>query len=104
MFVNQDTRKPFPKVERSTKILNLIHSDVCDLHGWPTLGNKKYFITFIDDCTRYCYVYLMHSKDKVLEKFKIFKTEVKLQCETFIKCLRSEEENNMIQIFLSPMV
>ena len=82
------TRKPFPRVERNTKILDLIHSDVCDLHRWPTIGGKKYFVTFIDDCTRYCYVYLMHSKDEVLEKFKIFKSEVELQCENFIKCLR----------------
>jgi hypothetical protein len=30
----------------------------------------------------------LHSKDEVLEKFKIYKTEVELKCETKIKCLR----------------
>ena len=54
------------------------------------IGSKKYFVTFIDACTRYCYIYLMLSKAEVLEKFKIFKVEVELQCETFIKCLRSD--------------
>ncbi|GJU33263.1 zinc finger, CCHC-type containing protein [Tanacetum coccineum] len=33
-------------------ILELIHSDLCDLHATPTLGNKKYFVTFIDDASR----------------------------------------------------
>ena len=47
------TRQPFPKIERKTNKLELIHSDVCDLHNTPTLGNKKYFATFIDDCTRF---------------------------------------------------
>ena len=36
------------------------------------------------------YVYLLHSKDEALEKFKVFKSEVELQCETFIKCLRTD--------------
>lgn len=84
------TRQPFKSVERSSKVLDLIHSDVCDLHGWPTIGGKKYFVTFIDDYSRFCYVYLMHSKNEVLDKFKIFKAQVELQHETFIKCFRSD--------------
>lgn len=31
----------------------------------------------------------MHTKDEVLEKYKIFKTKVDLQYETSIKCLRN---------------
>lgn len=33
------TRLPFKRVERSSKILDLIHSNVCDLHGW-NIGGK----------------------------------------------------------------
>lgn len=54
--------------ERSSKILDLIHSDVCDLHGWPTICGKRYFVTFIDGYTIYYCVYLVHSKDEVLKK------------------------------------
>src|ERR1044072_7045615 len=90
------TRQPFKKIERSSKVLDLIHSDVCDLHGWPTIGGKKYFVTFIDDCSRFCYVYLMHSKDEVLDKFKIFKEQVELQHETFIKCFRRNGKCHVI--------
>ncbi|GJW69691.1 zinc finger, CCHC-type containing protein [Tanacetum coccineum] len=47
------TKKPFQNVKRETKVLELIHSDLCDLHDTPSLGNKKYFVTFIDDASRY---------------------------------------------------
>ncbi|EOX94625.1 Uncharacterized protein TCM_004260 [Theobroma cacao] len=84
------TRNPFPKVKRNTKLLELIHSDVCDMHSTPTLTGKKYFVAFIDDFSKYCYVYLLHSKDEVLDKFKVYKSKVELQYEYFIKCLRSD--------------
>jgi hypothetical protein len=29
-----------------------------------TKDGKRYFITFIDDCTRFCYVYLLKTKDE----------------------------------------
>ena len=41
-----------------------------------TRGGKYYFITFIDDCSRYTYVYLLRTKDKDLSKFKIYVIEV----------------------------
>ncbi|GJY89907.1 zinc finger, CCHC-type containing protein, partial [Tanacetum coccineum] len=84
------TRLPFPTSKRSSKIIELVHSNVCDLHATPTIGGKKYFATFIDDYSRYCYVYLLHSKDEVLEKFRIYKSEVELKCDTRIKCLRTD--------------
>ncbi|KAJ9566098.1 hypothetical protein OSB04_002064 [Centaurea solstitialis] len=50
------TRQPFAKnINRDTKVLELVHSDLCDFHSISSLGNKKYVVTFIDDATRYCY-------------------------------------------------
>ncbi|GJW16634.1 zinc finger, CCHC-type containing protein [Tanacetum coccineum] len=68
----------------------LIHSDLCDMHATPSLGNKKYFVTFIDDASRFCYVYLSHTKDETLDKFKVFKTEVELQQRSMIKRFRTD--------------
>ena len=79
------TRNPFPKIERTSKVLDLIHSNICDLYGTPNLGGNKYFVTFIDNFSRYCYVYLLHSKDEVMHKFKIYKNEIELHLETFVK-------------------
>ena len=55
-----------------------------------TRGGKKYFITFIDDCTRYCYVYLLQSKDEAIEMFKHYKIEVENQLSKKIKAIRSD--------------
>ncbi|GKE47743.1 zinc finger, CCHC-type containing protein [Tanacetum coccineum] len=45
------TKKPFQNVKRETYVLELIHSDLCDVHATPSIGNKKYFVTFIDDAS-----------------------------------------------------
>ncbi|GJY16031.1 zinc finger, CCHC-type containing protein [Tanacetum coccineum] len=84
------SKKPFKNVKRETEVLELIHSDLCDLHDTPSLGNKKYFLTFIDDVSRFCYVYLLHIKDEALDKFKVFKTEVELQQGSLIKRFRTD--------------
>ncbi|GKB81915.1 zinc finger, CCHC-type containing protein [Tanacetum coccineum] len=82
--------KPFQNIKRETEVLELIYSDLCDLHATPSLGNKKYFVTFIDDAFRFCYVYLLHSNDEALAKFKVFKTEVELQQGSQIKRFRTD--------------
>ena len=56
----------------------------------PSHGGKKYFITFIDDCTRYCYVYLLNSKDETIDAFKKYKIEVENQLNKKIKMIRSD--------------
>ena len=84
------TKVPFHSVERSTEPLDLIHNDICDLKFVQTRGGKKYFITFIDDCTRYCYVYLLQSKDEAIEMFKHYKNEVENQLSKKIKAIRSD--------------
>ena len=84
------TRSSFQTVERNTEPLELIHSDVCDLKFIQTRGGNKYFITFIDDSTKYCYVYLLKSKSEALEKFVLYKNEVENQLNKKIKRLRSD--------------
>ena len=42
-------RKPFPQSHSETSLLELIHSDICEMDGVLTHSGKRYFITFIDD-------------------------------------------------------
>ena len=53
-------------------------------------GGNKYFITFIDDCSRYCYVYLLSRKDEAVNAFKSYKAEVETQLNKKIKIIRSD--------------
>nr|GEX90000.1 zinc finger, CCHC-type [Tanacetum cinerariifolium] len=94
------TRQPFNGVNRKSKVLDLIHSDLCDFHANPSLGHDKYVINFIDDASRYCYVYLLHGKHEALDKFKIYKQEVELQRQDLIKVLRTDrgEPNDYVSV------
>jgi hypothetical protein len=66
--------KHFKSVEeKSLSPLDLIHSDLCEMNGILTRAAKKYFISFIDDATRYCQLYLIKTKDEALNCFKIYK-------------------------------
>ena len=44
----------------------------------------------MDDSTKYCYVYLLKSKDEAIEKFVLYKNEVENQLNKKIKVLRSD--------------
>ena len=84
-------RKPHePAKERHLAPLELIHSDLCEMNGVLTKGEKKYFMTLIDDSTRFCYVYLLNTKDEALHYFKVYKAEVENQLEKKIKRVRSD--------------
>jgi transposase InsO family protein len=76
------------KEARNLAPLDLVHSDLCEMNGILTKGGKKDFMTLIDDCTRFCYVYLLKTKDEALHYFKIYKGEVENQLERKIKRLR----------------
>nr|ABA97586.1 retrotransposon protein, putative, Ty1-copia subclass [Oryza sativa Japonica Group] len=88
---SKQPRKPHKaSVARNLAPLELVHSDLCEMNGVLTKGGKKYFMTLIDDCTRFCYVYLLKTKDEALHYFKIYKAEVENQLERKIKRLRSD--------------
>ena len=71
--------------------MELIQSDLCDFHSTPSLGNKKYVITFIDDFFKFCYVYLLHTKDEAINYFKIYKNKVEIQIGSKLKRLRTSK-------------
>lgn len=75
--------------ERNLAPLEIIHSELCEMNGVLIKGGKRYFMTLIADATRFCYVYLLQTKDEALDYFKIYKAEVENQLERKIKSLRS---------------
>ncbi|GKC56678.1 retrovirus-related pol polyprotein from transposon TNT 1-94, partial [Tanacetum coccineum] len=74
---------------RSTRLLELIHTDICGSFLSGISGHKS-FITFIDDYSRYMYLFLINEKSESLEMFKTFKAEVENQLDRKIKVVRSD--------------
>lgn len=98
--------KPFPQMteNRSKDLLQLIHSDICGPMNVSSNGGSRYFVTFIDDFSRYVAIYFLKSKDEVFEAFKNFKTEAEKQTGKKIKCLRTDNGreylSNIFESFL----
>ncbi|GJY34361.1 retrovirus-related pol polyprotein from transposon TNT 1-94 [Tanacetum coccineum] len=93
------TRTSFKSVKRTTEPLDMVHTDICDLKSLPMKGGNKYFIMFIDDCTKYCYVYLLKSKDEAIDKFVLYKNEVENQLGKKIKVIRSDGGGEYVSPF-----
>lgn len=75
---------------RTTDVLELIHTDICGPFPMASWNGQQYFITFIDDYSRYGYLFLIHEKSQSLDVFKKFKAEVELQLNKRIKSVRSD--------------
>ena len=67
------TKTPFSRtMERATDLLEIIHTNVCGPMSVDARGGYRYFLTFIDDLSRYGYIFLMKHKSETFEKFKEF--------------------------------
>ncbi|TYK23426.1 gag/pol protein [Cucumis melo var. makuwa] len=70
--------------------LELKHSDLCGSMNVKAWRGYDYFISFIDDYSRYGHVYLIQNKSDFFEKFKEYKAEVENESSKTIKTLRSD--------------
>ena len=77
---------------RCSDVLELIHTDICGPFPTPSWNGQQYFITFIDDYSRYGYLYLIHEKSQSLDVFKNFKAKVENQLSKKMKAVRSDHE------------
>ena len=86
--------------ERATELLILVHTDVYGPFDMSVRDGYAYFIFFIDDLSRYRYVYMMKHKSEVFKRFKKFRHEVEKQTDKSIKVLRSNWGKYLSQKFL----
>ncbi|KAL0406197.1 UNVERIFIED_CONTAM: hypothetical protein Slati_3933600 [Sesamum latifolium] len=85
------TNKPFVGQSAiANGLLDFVHTDVCGPLSIPAREGFSYFITFIDDQSRYGYVYLMRYKSEAFGRFKEYRLEVENQTNRKIKAVRSD--------------
>ena len=66
----------------------MIHTYICGPSPTASWNGQQYFITFIDDYSRYGYLDLIQSQS--LDVFKVFKAEVEKQRGKAIKAVKSD--------------
>ena len=85
------TRSPFVgQMARAKDLLEIIHSNVCGPFSEIDRGGFFYFMTFIDDLSRYGHLFLIKNKSESFEKFKEFKAQVENPIGKSIKTFRSD--------------
>jgi transposase InsO family protein len=76
-FAGKSSRSAMPMAatHRSTRCLQLVHSDVCGPINIPNCDDARYVLTFIDDYSRSIAVYIMTTKtgEEVLTHLKDYK-------------------------------
>ena len=60
----KQTRNSFPKGQatHATELLEIVHSDVCGPMQTTSLGGHRYFVTFIDDKSRFPAIYFLKKR------------------------------------------
>ena len=95
-ILGKHCRTVFPTSETIyANCFDLVHSDVWTA---PCMSreNQKYFVTFIDEKSKYTWLTLLPSKDRVLEACMNFQAYVSNQYNATVKVLRSDNGGEYI--------
>lgn len=100
------SREPFPKksVNPAKQRLDVIVSDMCGPMQVESIGGKRYFVTFIDEYTRYSHVYFLKEKSEMSDHLIQFVEMLKNKFGRKPKIFRSdnglEYVNSKVQSYL----
>ena len=78
--------------------LEIVHTDLCGSTRTKIPQGEYYFMLLIDDYTRMIGLTFLKEKSESFEKVKIFKAMVENQTHVKIKCLRSDNGEDLIQM------
>ena len=77
--------------KQPTKALERVHTDLSGPWKVATCGRQCYYLlSFVDDSSRYVWIYLLKKKSEVFDSFQKWKTLVENQTDRTIKILRSD--------------
>ena len=87
----KQTALPFNKsVSHALSSFDLIHSDVWGPSPIPTHGGSRYFVIFVDDFSRYTWIYLFKNRSKLSQIYRDFTKMIETQFSKPIKVFRSD--------------
>jgi len=87
----KQARLPFKTSDTEVEnVLDLIHTDVCGPMRVSSHNGSRYFVTFIDEKSKWGEVYFLKHKSEILVKFKEYKAFVENKFGRNIKSIRSD--------------
>ncbi len=90
-ILGKSSHKSHPRSEsRSTQLNQLVHSDLCGPMETSSLTGSNFFLTFIDDFSRYTTVFFLKKKSEVFSCFREYCNLVTRQHDLPVQALRSD--------------
>ncbi|KAE9022411.1 hypothetical protein PF011_g4504 [Phytophthora fragariae] len=88
----------FPKRSKTktSRVLELVHTDVMGPMKSTSKGGVKYILTFVDDFSRYVVAYFLKKKSEVASKLKEFMRFYEKQWDELLMCLRSDNGTDFV--------
>ena len=84
------------KDSRATTILERVHTDVCGPFSVASTAKHKYYVIFVDDFSRKCWIFFMQKKSDRFAKFCEFKALVEKESGKKGIALRSDNGGEFI--------
>ena len=81
---------------RQKQPLALIHSDLHSSLKVQTPEGYRYWVTFIDDISRYCSIALLKNKSEILVAFKLFRSNIENELGCKIKILKDDKSGEFM--------
>ena len=84
------------KQNRALGILEKVHTDVCGPFLVASIAKHKYYVIFVDDYSRICWIFFMQKKSETFSKFCEFKALVEKESGKQLKALWSDNGGEYI--------
>jgi transposase InsO family protein len=90
----QTAKQPALSFNKSTSIsassFDLVHSDIWGPAPTPTMGGSRYFVLFIDDYSRFTWIFMMKNRHELAQIYINFAKMIKTQFSKTIKVFRRD--------------
>uniref|UniRef100_A0A2N9EXS6 Integrase catalytic domain-containing protein n=1 Tax=Fagus sylvatica TaxID=28930 RepID=A0A2N9EXS6_FAGSY len=87
----KQTKLPFNNSDSfSSAPFDLVHSDVWGPAPFTTEGGSRYFVIFVDDYSRFTWIYLLKHRSDLVSIFQTFHKMIQTQFSRTIKVFRSD--------------
>ena len=84
------------KDSHASMIPERIHTDVCGPFSVDSTAKHRYYVIFIDDYSRKCWIFFMQKKSETYSTFYEFKVLVEKELGKQVKALRSDNGGEFI--------